>query len=389
MKRYYYIDNLRVVSIMLVVMLHLAVTYSNLGLWYYNEKQALGFFSYIYFGLFQTFLQGYLMGILFLVAGYFTPGALDKKGFSRFIADRWKRLGLPSLFYVLFVTPLILWAEVPSSPWTGGASSFLQFYGTYIMSGGMHFLGIGPMWFAVALLIFSVIYGVVRTMGKGGTEKKQERTLSQGIVLPVLILVVAAGAFLIRLVFPVGTIYLGMQLCYFSQYIILFVAGILAYRTNFFGRVTSSTGTKWLSAGMIIGFCGLFVMKWIAGVYDFATRTIHPVTGPGGFGGGVSWKSIVFPLWESFVAVAMTVGLLAFFRDKGNYYTRLTERLSDSAFAVYMFHPPIIIAVTLALRHLEIEPAVKWALASVISVPLCFFLAYYVLLRVPLLKKIL
>jgi hypothetical protein len=54
-----------------------------------------------------------------------------------------------------------------------------------------------------------------------------------------------------------------------------------------------------------------------------------------------------------------------------------------------MFHPPIIIAVTLTMQALLILPVAKWVIASIISLPLCFFLAYRVFLRIPLLNKIL
>lgn len=85
----------------------------------------------------------------------------------------------------------------------------------------------------------------------------------------------------------------------------------------------------------------------------------------------------------------MTVGLMALFRDKLNDGGSLARKLSDSSFAVYMFHPPIIIAVTLAMHMLIIAPVLKWAIAGVISVPPCFLLAYHVLLRIPVLNRIL
>lgn len=387
--RYYYIDNLRVMVIMLVILLHLAVTYSGLGRWYYNEEHSQGFFSHIFFSLFQTFAQGFSMGLLFLVAGYFTPGAFDRKGFGRFVKDRCRRLGLPSLFFMLVVTPFICWVEVPSPAFTFGASSFLDYYRQYLMSAGLRLLGVGPMWFALALLVFSVVYALLRTILPQTAGSGAQRDTSSFNALAALVLIIAAGAFLLRLVFPLGTIFWGMQLCYFSQYIILFIAGILAYRTNYFEHITSAVGKKWLAAGIIAGFTGPFVMRWAVGSYNFSTRTVDMKAAFASFAGGISWPSISFALWESFVAVSMTVGLLALFRDKFNSGGSISRKLSDSAFAVYMFHPPIIIAVTLLMQTIFLAPVLKWAIASAISVPLCFLLAYYVLLRVPVLKKIL
>ncbi len=85
-KRLYYIDNLRVATIMLVILIHLAVTYSGSGIWFYNEVRPVGFFNHIFFSFFQSFAQGFSMGMLFFVAGYFTPMAYDRKNAARFIS---------------------------------------------------------------------------------------------------------------------------------------------------------------------------------------------------------------------------------------------------------------------------------------------------------------
>jgi hypothetical protein len=41
------------------------------------------------------------------------------------------------------------------------------------------------------------------------------------------------------------------------------------------------------------------------------------------------------------------------------------------------------------MQVLVAAPVLKWAIASLICVPLCFLLAYHVLLRVPVLNRIL
>ncbi len=385
--RHYYIDNLRTMVIMLVILLHLAVTYSNLGRWYYNEQQVPGLFGQVFFGLFQTFVQGFSMGMLFLVAGYFTPGALDRKGVARFVKERWRRLGLPALVYLLVVTPFICWVEVPA--WRGGASNFLDYYRGYLMSAGMNLLGIGPMclrWHCSSFQSYTRSWRRKALAASTGAGRRDNGSFH---VLIALIPVVTAGAFLLRLAFPLGTIFWGMQLCHFSQYIILFIAGILAWHTQFQERITSAAGRRWLTAGIVLGFPVLFLIKWMAGVYHSPAEAAHLKSAYASLAGGVSWLSLSFALWESFVAVSMTVGLMALFRDKLNNGGGLARKLSDSSFAVYVFHPPMIIAVSLALQSLVVAPVIKWAIAGLVSVPLCFLLAYHVLLRVPVLKRIL
>lgn len=53
--RLLYIDNLRLMIIVFVVMLHLAVTYSGFGSWYYIEGTHLDTLSTVWFAFYQSF----------------------------------------------------------------------------------------------------------------------------------------------------------------------------------------------------------------------------------------------------------------------------------------------------------------------------------------------
>ncbi|HOW56751.1 MAG TPA: acyltransferase family protein [Smithellaceae bacterium] len=388
-KRLYYIDNLRVATIMLVILIHLAVTYSCIGIWFYNEARPLGFFNHIFFSFFQSFVQGFSMGMLFFVAGYFTPPAYDRKSPARFISDRFRRLGLPALFFLLVITPLMIAGVGGSNLWKSEVTSFPEFYRQYLQSAGIQLLGVGPMWFALALFIFCVIYA----LGQLILRRRSAPYSGKGILTTenpmFLIVIIAVAAFSLRLFFPIGSVFWGMQLGFFSQYIIMFIAGIVACRTNCFASMTPATGRRWLAAGLILGLVGWLILKCFTATYDFSTLTIKPVSTGNRITGGFSWPAAYYALWESFVAVAMTMGLIGLFRDKLNFSNGLTQKLSAGAFAVYMFHPPIVVAVTMMMTNLDMLPVFKWALAGLISIPLCFLVAYYILLRIPLLNKIL
>lgn len=387
-QRLFYIDNLRVATIMLVILIHLAVTYSGIGIWIYNEIRPLNFFNHIFFSFFQSFVQGFSMGMLFFVAGYFTPMAYDRKSPSQFISDRFRRLCLPALFFMLLITPVEMWL-MKSPRWEFNTPSFFESYSLYLKSFCMKLFGVGPMWFTVALFAFCVIYMFWRLVGPRSAKPDFRRTALTAVHLVVLIAIIAVVAFTLRLFFPIGSMFWGMQLGFFSQYIIMFIAGIVAYRTNCFESMTSATGRKWLAAGLILGFAFWLILKYFAGPYDFSTLTMKAVNTGKGAAGGLSWPAAYYAVWESFVSVAMTMGLLSLFRDKLNFSNGLTQKLSNAAFAVYMFHPTIIVPVTLLMEPINMMPVLKWALAGVISIPLCFLIGYYLLIRVPLLNKIL
>jgi glucan biosynthesis protein C len=107
--RLFFIDNIRWLMIVFVVIMHAAVTYSNLGSWYYTEPMELGTASLAFFGIYQSFTQAYSMGLLFFIAGYFVPRSFDRKGFSKFLRGRAVRLGIPTLIYMLFINTIIVY----------------------------------------------------------------------------------------------------------------------------------------------------------------------------------------------------------------------------------------------------------------------------------------
>ncbi|OYV15120.1 MAG: Acyltransferase 3, partial [Methanosaeta sp. NSM2] len=51
----YFLDNIRWLMIVLAVLVHVAVTYSNLGDWYYREPVTLDPLTYLFFGIFLSF----------------------------------------------------------------------------------------------------------------------------------------------------------------------------------------------------------------------------------------------------------------------------------------------------------------------------------------------
>jgi len=365
-ERLLYIDNLRLMIVTFVVMHHLAVTYSGFGSWYYVEAPHLDILSTIWFAFYLSFQQGYFMGLMFMIAGYFVGGSYDRKGFGRFVGERFKRLIIPSLIYMVAITPFIELVELDNKPASFSIIDFLS--------------GTGVMWFTVALFFFSLTYGlarlIVRRPTSGSDRKQLEPTLAKAAIL---ILIISVFAYLIRIVQPIGTSILNMQLCYFASYIVLFIVGIIAYRSNLFAKISYRTGKRWLISGIALGFVAWLPLAIV-------------VTESGNIAalyGGLTWQSAAYSVWESFVAVAMSIGLIAVFREKFNDQSKLVKTLSDNSLAVYMFHPLIIIPVTLLLSPIALYPIVKWFILCIMCVPLCFAATHFVFRKIPLLKNVL
>jgi surface polysaccharide O-acyltransferase-like enzyme len=372
-----FVDNLRWVMIVLVVSMHAAVTYSHLGGWYFMEEPKPGLGLTVIFATYQVFLQAFFMGLLFFVAGYFVPGAFDRKGFWKFLRDRAVRLGIPTLLYMLVIQPLtVYWllrdfADLARPPLS-------QAYWPYVRSG--RFLsGSGPMWFALALLLFSLVYGLARLASRPPPPPQPAATLPTDAQVAGLALLMGLCTFLVRIVQPIGTNLLNLQLCFFSQYILLFAVGIRAWRRNWLFRIPWAFGMRWFALALTAGSLAWF------GIVAAIVRTHTESKLSGGF----TWQSAAMSFWESFFCVGLCVGLVVQFREKFNRQGRFARWLSDNAFAVYVFHPPLLIAVTLALRGFPAAKPVKFLAATLLGAAVTYLASSFILRRVPLLKRVL
>src|SRR5512136_106099 len=164
--RFLYLDNLRMAVITLVVLMHVAIMYGAEGSWYYHEAGEKDTLVYLITTLLGGIGTAFVMGLLFLVAGYFTPRSYDRKGARAFLIDRLKRLGLPLLFYGVVILPIISYLLDLHAGFQGSLGQWLV---DYIR--GLQSFADGPVWFLSELLIFSIFYTLWRWL----TERASPR----------------------------------------------------------------------------------------------------------------------------------------------------------------------------------------------------------------------
>ncbi|MDP4146055.1 MAG: acyltransferase family protein [Bacillota bacterium] len=374
--RLFYIDNIRLCMIIIVVLVHTSVTYSGIGSWYYVEDKSIDTVSKILFAMFNTFSQAYFMGFLFLIAGYFIPAAFDKKGFGKFVKDRFIRLGIPVTIFIFIIHPFmvyLLMKVIINKP----VPKITDYYINSIKSFG--FLGnTGPLWFAFALLIFSIFYAAIRVFSKQTIRISDYKKQPSHLSIILLILLVSVLNFIVRIFQPFGTEIMNMQLCFFSQYITLFIIGILAYRNNWLTNLSYKFGTFWLKAGLSLGFIIWLLLMLFGGPLAGKEYLIL---------GGLYWQSAVYALWEQLVCAGMCLGLLVIFRDKFNHQGKFVKFLSQNAFGVYVFHAPILVGISLILRNLHLYPLVKFIIVGLITLAAAFTFSSLIR-KVPFLKAV-
>ena len=193
------------------------------------------------------------------------------------------------------------------------------------------------------------------------------------------VLFLAAVTFLVRFVQPIGTAWYNMQLCFFPQYVLLFIFGLWAARSDFLRSVPWSFGWTWLRLALFVGIPYWAILIPLGGALSGNEAAFY---------GGMRWQAAAYALWEAFFAVGVCLGLVVVFRERFDSRTRLSGFLSDNAFGVYVFHAPILVTISLALRPLSAPPLLKAAVVAVIAAPSCFLFST-VIRRVPGCRRLL
>jgi peptidoglycan/LPS O-acetylase OafA/YrhL len=377
--RLYYLDTLRAVLICLVIALHTAIAYGGDGSWTYVDP-AKSEVAGILLTLVTALVQAFSLGLYFFLSGYFTPGSYDRKGVLQFWKDRLMRLAIPLLLYTFAFSRIPQYiAGVAKGEIT---TSFWEFAGRTWITGADE----GPTWFIFALLLFLVGYTLWRLATRSALPEKMAwmhqlkapgkiKILAFGLVVGVLMFVVGLKSPIGETINVFGIF--SLMTVFFVQYILFFMAGVLAYRSNWLASFNAKDLRfwAWLSLGLVLMMPVLFVLNGTGGSADT-------------FKGGLYWQSAAFMLWIGLFSVSFSMTLMLWLGSRRNTSSRFLVFAGSNSYAVYLIHPLILIPITVAMTGVAIPPLGKYAIVLPVVVALTF-LAADGLRRIPGVKAIL
>lgn len=356
-QKIYYLDHVKVLLTVLVILHHTFITYGGPGGWYYRQpttsKAAL-----IPMTMFVSTNQAFFMGLFFLLSAYFIEPSLKRKGTRLYLLDRLKRLGIPLVFYSFIFSPILnflVYKFGDKQP-----ATFLQY-----LSGFNDWIDLGVLWFVAALLLFTLIFVALYSLKLTGTKAISQLQTGKVLLFGAMLGLIT---FLVRLQFHVGwTLHpLGFQFGHFTQYIAMFTVGILARRGNLADHLDLKTAKRfaWIAVGM---FVILFPML---GVVQSLTHE------PGdNFSGGFNWLNLFYSFYEQMIGVCIMVALTGISKFKWNKQSKFLSALSRNTFAVYIFHPIVLIGLALLLSDWAVSPVIKLAIVAPCAVIGAFLLA--------------
>jgi glucan biosynthesis protein C len=388
--RLLFLDNIKVLFSILVIFQHARVTYEGSGWWYYIEHNPVDTVSAIFFltliGI-GGLLQSSLLGLFFLMGGYFTPKSYDRKGASAFWKERLLRLGIPLLLYTVLINPIMYYAlsALGVEPWSSKPSlqgSLLDYYVSRFQSVErfVDFLtDSGPMWFLYVLLLLTAGYTLWRQITKTESLRRfipEELSIPRYFYLLLLAIGLGCVTFLVRLVSPVDAFPLGIPVGFMVQYAIMYSVGVIAVRYDWFEKMSRVHVRIW-SITMAVTFV-LFYL------YGFLFLGLD--SDPNVMLGGPTLHAFVFALADNVMCMAMIFVLIPIFRSRYNDQGVLLRNLSSSAYHIYLIHAPVLVLVSLGFASIPLIPVLKLAIVFPLAVILCYLASYYVLQRIRLNK---
>ncbi|MFH1081592.1 MAG: acyltransferase [Pseudomonadota bacterium] len=374
-KRLYYLDNLKVFLIILVITHHVGQAYGSTGgSWFYSypgERVKL-------LGLFFGFNASFFMGLFFFISGYFFPPSFDRHGAHKFITDKLIRFGIPLIFAAFFMIPIIEYVKYLNyTNYIGFTDFYVRHWLTFapdtaLRSGAFNF---GHLWFIEHLLVYSIFYAVIRTVMQRFVPSTSIATTRQANLCVIIFYVLVLGVIthLLRTTWGFPTdrwiAFLGfiqMEPAHIPQYLSLFIFGILAYRWSFLDSITTSRNILWLVPGI-----GIFLIT-IVQLYSMGHQA-------------------AFFMWEykeALLCVGVCIGLLALFKTFFNRTGRVMQILSDNAFGAYIFHVPLVVALQYAFDPVQTGAFTLFVVVSFLSIPGSFLISILVR-HIPGMKRIL
>ena len=363
--RRHWIDNLRWVTVVSVLIYHIIYYYNNKGVFGgiggFGGSQPQDVVMYI--------LYPWFMMLLFLVAGISSRYALERQSLREFVRARTLKLLVPStigLFVFQWITGYYntLTAEYvnqieifPSLP---EAISLPVNYLISCMS------GIGPLWFIQDLWLFSMLLALLRKLDKGDSVRQHCANISQWGILLLGVLVWLGAQTLITE--PNASSYSaavpgGLYNLYkpFS-YLVLFLMGYYIFSNeSVLDKVVAMRKP-------------MMIVAAASGIWLIATT----------YGQNNTSAEYMMTIKNNLYAYAMILALLGVFRSRFDDTSCFASYMSRSSFGLYVVHYSLVASIGYALKvHTTLPPLAIYAILF-IAVLVGSPLLYEVLRRIPI-----
>ncbi len=364
--RLYFFDNLRVLVIFLVVVLHSIMCYMAYApaWWYVVDKQHSMFLLML-----VLLIDVPIMQAMFFISGYFALPSLLRRGPGTFLRDKFVRIGIPWIFGALVLAPPTTYMILFSRHVPMGFRTFwrTQFWGPLYQQSVYWYLGVLFALFALLALAYAVSADL-------RTVQRQNSAPSCWLFVGFLV-IMAVPFILLNRSFDMDTwsnnylfVYQPLRV---PLYIGYFVLGILAERRRWFtAEGYKPGGVLWGS--LCVMSAGAYLYLRMAGV-GAARSPALPLAAAG----------VLFNVY----CLAALLAAVALFRRGVNGAGPTQTSLAASSYGIYYVHPLILFPLAYLLTGVSWPLAIKAVLLVGVTFILSWAVSALLLRRAPLLRR--
>jgi len=340
-------------------------------------------------------LDSFIMPVLFFIAGYFALNSIRQKTLDAFIVSKLKRLGIPWLFVVFFLVPVMPYlyhytrAAAPLSFWIFW-KGFVESVGDFnlivvdpnqfandmnLMNGFSHH----HLWFISLLLFFfigfALLYQVKSKFFESRKQSDGTSTQSMWIALFTTGIIISLSVtfvnyFISELAWANIYNVLIFQPTRFPLYLGLFVLGIYAFSKNWFTQYQlPGSSLAWFIACFILLIILLsLIFKLFEISHNMTERNLIPF-----------WLIVTHGFVRTFLVLAFLVFLISFTHRYWNRPAKINQNLAASSYHIYLIHLPIVVIFQFLFLTISISIFLKFAIIVLLSTLLSYGISHYLI----------
>ncbi len=342
--RKHYLDNIRWGTVVLVLVYHVFYLFNSAGVPGAVAANAgiKAFDALLYF------VYPWMMVLLFLIAGISARYSLCKRSARQFLGERVAKLVVPSTLG-LFVYQ---WIAGYLNIKIGGGLDYIPKFLVYPISA---IAGIGPLWFAQVLFLFSTLLVLIRKLDAKDVLWNLGGRANAAVLL-LLVIPVWGAAQVLNL--PLLTMYR------FGIYGVAFLLGYFVFSHDSVQDAVEKMRLPMLAAAIVLG---VFYTAYYFGTDYAAPQCLQ------------SLFTNVY-LWAAVLAI------LGCGKAWWNRSTRVSGYLANASFGLYVVHYPVVLAACYVLYYgCSLPVALNYAVALAVEFAVTPLL-YEAFRRIPVIR---
>ncbi|HKK41359.1 MAG TPA: acyltransferase family protein [Bacteroidales bacterium] len=365
--RVWFLDNLRTFLIFLVVLLHAGMCYESGfdSFWIVSDPAKFNQIAWV-----RTYLDIFIMFLIFFISGYFIPVSLNNKSTADFIISKVKRIMIPWIIAVFTLIPaykaIFLFSRgLPQEEW------YSYFHLFHRAGSDLAFVPNNPnqnwLWFLPVLFLFQMVYLAISRLklipSKISLKTGVILTFSTGLIYSIIISLNGLSGWAHS---PVLDFQRERLLIYFM----MFLLGSLCYRKKIFEPGTVKK-RMFITVAFTLAFSlTIFtIMAWNLFRNLLDPSLNHYFISP--FADRLAFFS------SSLLSTLCLMYLFVYiFRFRFNKSNSFFANLSKNSFQVYIIHMIVLGVIALFLMQVRTNALIKYLILVVSTYSISIIIVY-------------